>query len=216
MHRPAPLRLHFGSLVTAAASYLEARTNRGQWLVRIEDVDRPRCQPHSASQILSTLEAFGFVWDGPVVYQSERDSFYAAALERLGERVYACSCSRGEEPRRGCDPTTPVRSWRFASEHGENFVLRSATGGLYSYQLAVVDDEAQGVTHVVRGADLKSSTPRQVELQQALGTEGAKRSKQNSVPALEPSGASRQLWLALRFLGQAPSAELEGAPLDEI
>ncbi len=223
--------LHFGSLVAATASFLEARANCGEWLVRIEDVDRSRCRPHYASQILTTLEGFGFSWDGPVVYQSDRDEIYAAAIERLGDRVYACSCSRGEEHRRGCDLSKPVRSWRFSSVADEDFILRSATGGFYSYQLAVVvDDEAQGVTHVVRGADLESSTPRQAELQQALGyralaywhfplalgADGAKLSKQNAAPGIELEDASRQLWRALRFLGQSPPVEVEGAALGEI
>lgn len=90
--------LHFGSLVTATASYLDARANNGQWLLRIEDVDKTRAVPGAAEQILRTLEAFGFAWDGPVWMQSRRDAGYLAALERLAAQglLYACHCSRSQ------------------------------------------------------------------------------------------------------------------------
>ena len=90
--------LHFGSLVTAVGSYLQARSNRGRWLVRIEDIDPPREQPGAAADILRTLELFGFAWDGEVVYQSRRGEAYLAALERLAAAgmLYACTCSRKE------------------------------------------------------------------------------------------------------------------------
>lgn len=90
--------LHFGSLVTATASYLDARANNGQWLLRIEDVDKGRTVPGAADQILHTLEAFGFAWDGPVWMQSQRDAAYLAALEQLAARglLYPCQCSRSQ------------------------------------------------------------------------------------------------------------------------
>ncbi len=90
--------LHFGSLVTATASYLDARANNGQWLVRIEDVDKTRTVPGASDQILRTLEAFGFAWDGLVWVQSRRDEAYLAALERLAGQglLYACHCSRSQ------------------------------------------------------------------------------------------------------------------------
>lgn len=88
--------MHFGSLVTAIGSYLQARSHGGQWLVRIEDIDPPREQPGAAAGILRTLELFGFAWDGEVVYQSTRSDAYLAALEQLADAdlLYACNCSR--------------------------------------------------------------------------------------------------------------------------
>jgi glutamyl-Q tRNA(Asp) synthetase len=88
--------LHLGSLYTAAASYLDARAHGGRWLLRIEDLDRPREVPGSCGAIQSTLETFGFEWDGPVIFQSARRSLYADALDRLDEQglLFACSCSR--------------------------------------------------------------------------------------------------------------------------
>jgi len=90
--------LHFGSLVAAVGSFLEARTKGGEWLLRIEDVDVPRCSKAAADEILRTLEACGFAWDGEVVWQSRRTDAYAAALERLqvAGRVFACACTRRE------------------------------------------------------------------------------------------------------------------------
>lgn len=90
--------LHFGSLVAALGSYLDARAHGGEWLLRIEDVDRQRTQPGAADQILRTLEAFAFEWDGEVLVQSQRQDVYHAALQRLqaGGDVYPCACSRRE------------------------------------------------------------------------------------------------------------------------
>ena len=90
--------LHFGSLVAAVGSYLDARAHGGEWLVRIEDVDAPRSVPGAADGILHTLEGFGFGWDGEVVIQSQRLDLYHAALVRLqlSGDVYPCACSRSE------------------------------------------------------------------------------------------------------------------------
>lgn len=253
--------LHFGSLVAAVGSYLDARTQGGEWLVRMEDVDRPRNVPGAAEQILSTLEAFGFTWDGPVLWQSERDAAYGdvlAALRRDG-LAYPCACSRKEiadsarRPavdgglaypgtcRNGLPPGRAERAWRLRVDATEtafvdrlqgrvaqflepdvgDFVLRRADG-LFAYQLAVVvDDAAQGITDIVRGADLLDSTPRQLWLQRCLGypqpcyahlpvaanAAGEKLSKQTLAPALDAAGAATELVRALRFLGQP-------APLD--
>ena len=95
--------LHFGSLVTAVGSFLDIRSRRGQWLVRMEDLDRARERPGAASRILRTLEAFGFQWHGPVIYQSRRQEAYRAALDRLvyDGRVYGCGCSRRDIARQG-------------------------------------------------------------------------------------------------------------------
>lgn len=90
--------LHFGSLVAAVGSFLEARTRGGEWHLRIEDVDAPRCSPTAASAMLRALEAFGFAWDGELIWQSKRTPAYAAALEQLKttERVFPCACTRKE------------------------------------------------------------------------------------------------------------------------
>lgn len=90
--------LHFGSLVAAVGSYLDARCHGGEWLLRIEDVDTPRCSADDAKAILLTLEAFGFAWDGEVIWQSRRAKAYADALERLKRAglVFPCACTRRE------------------------------------------------------------------------------------------------------------------------
>ena len=98
-YAPSPTGpLHFGSLVTAVASYLEAKTQSGKWLLRMEDLDKPREMPGAADDILRTLESYGFEWDGEVVYQSQRSDLYQLYLDQLIEkhRVYPCNCSRRE------------------------------------------------------------------------------------------------------------------------
>lgn len=122
--------LHFGSLVAALGSYLEARARGGLWLVRMEDVDRPRCKPGHADAILRLLEAAGFEWDGPVMVQSTRSARYAEILERLKamDAVYPCGCTRAELDgaaegsdgapvypgtcRNGLPPGKTARAWR--------------------------------------------------------------------------------------------------------
>ena len=252
--------LHFGSLIAAAGSYLDARRNGGVWLVRIEDLDGPREAKGAADAILRTLERYGFEWDGTVMWQSRRGAAYAAALERL-ERygaVFPCACTRREvsdstlggasEPiypgtcRGGIPAGRRARAIRARVDHAVisfedrlqgrieqnlaeevgDFVVRRADG-LFAYQLAVVvDDFEQGITDVVRGADLLASTPRQMLLQRRMGypaprymhlpvavnRSGEKLSKQTLAPPLAPAEGSLQLWRALRFLGQEPPAEL--------
>ena len=90
--------LHFGSLVAAVGSYLEAKSKGGEWLLRIEDLDKPREMSGAADAILRVLDAFGFAWDGPVVYQSRRQALYRDALEELRRQgvVYHCGCTRRE------------------------------------------------------------------------------------------------------------------------
>jgi glutamyl-Q tRNA(Asp) synthetase len=88
--------LHFGSLVAALASWLDARAARGRWLLRIEDLDAPRTQPGAADDILRSLERLGLTWDGPVIYQSLRGAHYEAALRRLQPHTYWCGCTRRE------------------------------------------------------------------------------------------------------------------------
>ncbi|WP_025458285.1 tRNA glutamyl-Q(34) synthetase GluQRS [Neisseria polysaccharea] len=106
---PSPTGLlHIGSLLTAVASYADARSNGGKWLVRMEDLDPPREMSGAASHILHTLEAFGFEWDGEVAYQSRRYALYEETLCRLKTAglVYPCHCSRKDwqaGARRGAD-----------------------------------------------------------------------------------------------------------------
>lgn len=236
--------LHLGSLVAAAASYLDARSQGGEWLVRMEDVDEPRCSLEHAETILRQLEAYGFTWDGEVVYQSRRKLAYGAALDRLREagKVFGCSCTRKELGGGEFYPGTcrdgargEIRSWRLRVDDvpvvfhdrwlGErrevltesigDFVLLRADG-YFAYQLAVVvDDAEQGITDVVRGADLLGSTARQIFLQRALGVptprylhvpvvtdeQGAKLSKQTKASAIPMESPEVQLRAALRFLG---------------
>ena len=252
--------LHFGSLVAAVGSYLDAKFNDGQWVVRIEDLDRQREIKGAASHILHILEALGMEWDGQVVYQSQRLAHYQAALDELNQRdlIYSCVCSRKEIAdssivgingpiypgtcSRAPIFTKDVRALRVRTHHGPivfedflrglctqnlkqeigDFILRRADG-IYAYQLAVVvDDAQQGITHVVRGADLLDSTPRQIFLQQLLGYDiphymhlpvvinaaGEKLSKQTRAPAIELSCALTYLVQAMRFLGQNPPAEI--------
>lgn len=246
--------LHFGSLVAAVGSYLQARSRGGRWLVRIEDLDRPRTVPGAADGILRTLEAYGLHWDGEVWYQSARDEAYAAALEALRseQAVFPCGCTRqdvararaarGGGPaypgtcRQGLGPDRRARAWRVRTA-GErirfvdavqgpyeeeldqtcgDFVVRRADG-LFAYQLAVVvDDAAQGITEVVRGADLLESTPRQILLQRLLGlptpsylhlpvannAAEEKLSKQTGATPLDLRHPLPVLRRALGFLGQ--------------
>jgi glutamyl-Q tRNA(Asp) synthetase len=244
--------LHFGSLVAALASYLEARHQRGAWLLRIEDVDTTRARPDATRAILGTLESLGFRWDDTVIIQSERGAIYQQEIDRLGGWTYACGCSRkdvGDGPypgtcRNGIPAGKSARATRLRVNNEEicfddalqgrfcsrleqdlgDFVLYRSDLNLYSYQLAVVvDDELSGITHVVRGADLLDSTPRQIWLGRLLGYRplhylhvplatgpgGEKLSKQNLAPGIDTNDATRLLSDALEFLGQQrPPASL--------
>lgn len=259
--------LHFGSLIAAVGSYLEAKSHVGEWLLRMEDLDPPREQPGAADAILRALEACGMAWDGEPTYQSERGGAYAAALARLQSQglVYPCACSRREIAdsglrgdgaliypgtcRNGIAAAKTPRAWRVRVEDGPiefddplqgrishnlaaevgDFVLRRADG-LYAYQLAVVVDDAdQGITDVVRGADLLDSTSRQIYLQRllalptpsylhlpvAVNAAGEKLSKQTLAPALDAHRPVPALAQVMDFLGQAPPAHLRRATLAE-
>lgn len=260
--------LHHGSLVSALASYLDARAHDGDWLIRIEDVDAPRTVPGAAEDILATLDAYGMRTMHPVVWQSQRDRAYKDAFEHLdGTRLlYPCGCTRKDiaealahQQQAHARNTTlaypgtcrdglqggVARAWRLrvpAETECESFIdrwqgaqmqnlgaevgdfaLRRADG-LWAYQLAVVVDDADaGITHIVRGADLLDSTPRQIYLQRCLGLPtprylhvplltnevGEKLSKQNGATALPRSqeGILAALHAAAAFLGmrvQAP------------
>ena len=236
--------LHAGSLVAALASWLDARAHGGRWLLRIEDVDTPRCVPGADATIVAQLAACGLRPDEAPLYQSTRGALYEAALQQLinQSRAYPCGCTRQDialaqaaaghlRQRHGelVYPGTcrhglqgqPARAWRFLTQAGTlhwtdrrlgpqsqdvqqqvgDFALRRADG-LWAYQLAVVvDDAAQGVSHVVRGQDLADNTARQIQLQAALGlptprylhtplvlgANGEKLSKQNGAAPLDLS-----------------------------
>ncbi len=259
--------LHFGSLVAALGSYLDARHHQGEWLLRMEDLDPPREVAGAGDRILKTLEAFGLEWDGPVVYQSRRAVLYEDALAQLEQagQLYGCACTRREiadsaiDPdnsrvypgtcRAGLPPGRAARTLRVRVHDNSitltdtlqgqvqqrlgqavgDFILRR-TGGLFAYQLAVVvDDAEQEITHVVRGADLLDSTPRQVYLQQlleyptpdylhlpmAVDTRQDKLSKQTCAPAIDEQQRTATLCQALDFLGQPlPDTASDASPAE--
>jgi glutamyl-Q tRNA(Asp) synthetase len=313
--------LHFGSLVAAVGSYLDAKHHQGKWLVRIEDLDTSRTVKGTADEILGTLEAYGLHWDEEIIYQSQRTVAYEEAFHRLKEAgaVYPCACSRKEiadsalygidgqiypgSCRNGLPSGKTARAWRVRTDHqllppcrgGErsegaigmgveqqenkvstptlalplqgggdvapngslgpsnegiiefndalqgritqhlereigDFVVNRADG-LFAYQLAVVvDDAAQGITHVVRGADLFYSTPRQIYLQRLLGlptpaymhlpvavnAQGEKLSKQTHAQPVENSNAASTLFDALVFLRQQPPVALRLSKVEHI
>jgi glutamyl-Q tRNA(Asp) synthetase len=212
---PSPTgHLHFGSLVAAVASYLDARSQDGKWLVRMEDLDTPRVVPGSASDILRTLERFGFEWDGPVLYQSTRLDAYREALDQLRQSGFVYSVFV---------PANNASRWIVRFSEDDFTVLRS--DGFFAYQLAVVVDDAfQQITDVVRGADLEDSTPRQLHLQKLLGLpspryrhvpvvtneRGEKLSKQTLAPGLDINVAPDLLAKALHFLGQSVDPNATG------
>lgn len=252
--------LHLGSLVTALASWLDAHAHGGDWLVRIEDIDYPRCVKGADFDILQTLERLGLRPDEAPEWQSRHESLYADALRRLDAsgQLYPCGCSRKEIAdslvhvrerhqtlgypgtcRNGLHGKLP-RAWRVRVPDGPaaticfddrwqgrqcqdlekelgDFVLRRADG-LWAYQLAVVvDDAAQGITHIVRGSDLLDSTPRQIHLQHLLGlptpsylhvpvvvnADGEKLSKQSGAQAIDTAAPLDALRVAGAHLGIA-------------
>jgi glutamyl-Q tRNA(Asp) synthetase len=249
---------HPGTLVAAVASYLQARTHKGEWLLRIEDVDTTRRVAGADDTMLRTLDKFGFEWDGEVIRQSKRSAYYEQALEQLDAAglVFPCTCSRKllaqtaveqsgiypgtcrskklpfphEHAVRVRVPDTSVSfddaiigeyQQSLATECGDFVVKRR--DGLFAYQLAVVvDDALQGVTEIVRGADLLDSTPRQIFLQQRLNYsrprylhlplmldhEGRKLSKSEGSAELNPDRPVKSLHAALDHLGQQPPANL--------
>lgn len=261
--------LHFGSLVAALGSFLDARAHGGQWLLRIEDLDPPREQPGAADAILHSLDAHGLYWDSAVLYQHDRLEAYAVAAQKLQQAgwAYPCACSRREivdSGLRGLEgpvypgtcrnslptgkvaralrlrvPDTAVFEFEdalqgtlhqdLAREIGD-FVIRRADCQ-FAYQLAVVMDDAfQGITQVVRGADLLLSTPRQIYLQRRLGlptpfymhlpvavnAAGEKLSKQTGALPLDDTQPAANLFIALAFLHQSPPPQLQHSPAPEL
>ena len=260
---PSPTgALHFGSLIAAVGSYLEAKSHNGKWLVRIENLDKPREIPAASHEIFRALEILGMEWDHEVIYQDQRKDTYENIPTILNKRglTYSCTCTRKEiadssitgisgqiyagtcrnnvqnKDRPGAvriktdnniiefeDSLHGLISQRLESETGD-FILRRSDG-IYAYQLAVVaDDATQGITNVVRGADLLDSTPRQIYLQKLLGystptymhlpvavnNQGEKLSKQTKATLLDISNPVKQLVEAVNFLGQESPIELLG------
>ena len=189
--------LHFGSIIAALGSYLDARHRDGEWLVRIDDIDGPRAAAGAADSILADLERLGFEWHGEVCYQSTRNDRYREGLERLrlAGWTFPCGCSRRDYAdvypgtcRNGLAPGKRARTRRMRvadvrielddaiqgrssqrlDESPGDFVIRRADG-IFAYHLAAVVDDAEfGITDIVRGADLLDSTPRQIHLQNCL------------------------------------------------
>ncbi|WPP00610.1 tRNA glutamyl-Q(34) synthetase GluQRS [Pseudomonas sp. HR96] len=253
--------LHFGSLVAALASWLDARAASGRWLVRMEDLDPPREVAGAQAGILQALENYGLHWDGEIAYQSARHAAYEAVIQRLFQQglAYACTCSRKQlEGSNGIYPGTcrnaghspenaairvrvPELAYHFLDRvqgrfeqhlgrEAGDFVIRRRDG-FYAYQLAVVLDDAwQGVTNIVRGADLLDSTPRQLYLQELLGLaqprylhvplitqpDGHKLGKRYRSPPLQAEQAAPLLWRALRALGQIAPDDLRAASVDDV
>lgn len=238
-------------MLAALGSWLLARQAGGEWLLRIEDLDPPREVAGAAASQLGALARFGLQHDGAVISQSQRSALYGASLDQLiaDGLAFECHCSRAELATTGgihrrCvaasqrpDPSIRLHvadgceisfddlvhghvCQRVDREVGD-FVLRRADG-LWAYQLAVVvDDAAQAITHVVRGADLLDSTPRQILLQRALGLptpnyahlplmldmDGQKLSKSDAalpVDEGDPLATLHSLWCCL---GQAPLSD---------
>ncbi|HFZ8995086.1 TPA: tRNA glutamyl-Q(34) synthetase GluQRS [Citrobacter freundii] len=259
---PSPSgELHFGSLIAALGSYLQARAQNGIWRVRIEDIDPPREVPGAADTILRQLEHYGLHWDGEVLWQSRRHDAYREALAWLYDRglSYYCTCSRARiqsiggiydghcrdlqhgpagaavrikqsssvtqftDLLRGTIKVNPALA-------GEDFIIHRRDG-LFAYNLAVVvDDHFQGVTEIVRGADLIEPTVRQISLYRqfgwrepdylhlplALNEQGAKLSKQNHAPALPANDPRPILINALRFLGQPVDIIWQDVSVEEL
>ncbi|MCY4473018.1 MAG: tRNA glutamyl-Q(34) synthetase GluQRS [Kistimonas sp.] len=252
--------LHQGSLLTALASWLDARCTSGQWLVRMEDLDRPREMPGARGLILKALERHGLNWDGDVLYQTDRLAAYTRAVSLLKDEgwLYPCTCSRrqllglsvypGWCRAAPCAPGAPqALRFRVSDQHyclndriqglerfhledsGDFVVVRR--DGVFAYQLAVVvDDQDQGVTHVVRGIDLMTSTPRQKALQSALGyrtlsyahlpvvvnRQGEKLSKQNRAQPLSLTEPRPAVVQALKALGLPVDDHVSASSLPEI
>ena len=239
--------LHFGSLITAVASYCDAKANQGTWLVRIEDTDIPRIYPGSEEHILRAMDAFQLEPDAEIIFQKDRLDIYEDVIQQVRQQglVYACQCTRKmlgsnhiyQDTCRDLGLAFEHQAIRLKVEDVEicfedrlqgrhcselkkdlgDFVLKRRDG-IINYQLAVVvDDYLQGMTHVVRGADLLDNTERQIYLGQLLGypqlsymhlplamnDQGQKLSKQNLAQALDLIQAPQLLKQALQALHQA-------------
>jgi len=245
---PSPSgQLHFGSLVTALASFLDARHHNGKWLVRMEDIDQPRCIDGVDSDILRTLECHGLTWDSEVLYQHQEHDRYEAKLNELlnHNQAYYCACTRkkiraaGRHNNSYCrslqlgnnTPNTAIRlkldttltsfddgimGLTSPSTKQPEDVIIKRSDRLFSYNFVVaLDDDYQGVTHVVRGADLLEVTPLQQCIYQVLSchvpeyshipvasiSPGRKLSKQNHAAPVNNQQVLTNLLKALTYLG---------------
>jgi glutamyl-Q tRNA(Asp) synthetase len=258
--------LHFGSLVAALGSYFQAKSQQGEWLVRIEDLDPPREMIGASILILDALQAFGLMWDREVIYQSQRHDYYQRQIDQwiASGEAYYCQCSRKQIQQAGGYYTGLCRHLGLAAyspknRHcsirinmqqpvnrfidikqgeihiphqlaNEDFIIKRRDG-LFAYNLAVVlDDIAQGVTQVVRGADLIEPTGRQISLYKmlnkkpvsylhlplAMDKNGNKLSKQNHAKAIDINNPVPTLLQAMRFLGFTLPHDIGSATCSEI
>lgn len=249
--------LHFGSLVAAVASYLDARSQQGLWYLRIEDLDPARESVSAPNEIIQQLELHGLHWDGDILYQSERLDSYEQARDQLilHQYLYPCTCSRKETDRiysgrcrnKTIGDLSQPHSLRFHINESEltiqdrlfgqlqwtkhrdmgDFIVRRKDG-LDAYQLAVVvDDIYQGITDILRGADLINSTPLQASLFKALrkpcprychipvvlAADGRKLSKQAFAEPISSMAAVENIRRALNFLDQK---NIQGKSVNEL
>lgn len=193
---PSPSgRLHFGSVVAALGSYLRAKSLNGKWLIRIEDLDTPRCPPETTDIILQELDALGLKSDGEILIQSHRKKIYEQALRTLLDerQAFFCTCTRAQLTKRPCHcyletkENLPHASIRFKPLRGyapsfhdelqgdikvnlpDKFITLKRSDGIIAYNLACVTDDALcNVTEIVRGSDLIDVTPIQISLFKAL------------------------------------------------
>ncbi len=247
--------LHFGSLIAALGSWIDARHHEGEWLVRIEDIDPPREIEGAADHILNTLEKYGLYWDRSVFYQSSQLINYQQIVDAFQKEdiVYPCTCTRKKIRLTGGIYNNHCRELNHCNNElhsirlkinepivhfedcfqgscktnqqnaREDFILKRKDG-LFAYMLAVVvDDIQQGITHVIRGADLLETTTQQLYLFKLLAAkppvyghlplavdhQGQKLSKQNHASAISEDDISKILWQALKFLKQNPEPLLK-------
>ncbi|WP_236102331.1 tRNA glutamyl-Q(34) synthetase GluQRS [Methylotetracoccus oryzae] len=257
--------LHLGSLYTALASFLQAKSQGGQWMLRIDDIDPQRSRASAADAILRTLESFGLLWDGEVAFQSRNTGRYAEALTQLQAMslLFPCTCSRksltadadsavyaGHCRSKTLDGTEGAFALRIraadttvsfvdrlqgpfeqnlAADVGD-FVVRRRDGVVAYHLATVLDDHEAGITDVMRGIDLLSSTPRQIYLQRLLGLfspaychvpvlvdhQGRKLSKSTRATAVDLRSPGPTLHRLLCWLNQTPPAELAREPVGVI
>lgn len=255
--------VHYGTLVAAVGSYLQAKKNNGSWIIRMEDVDTLRNVDGADTDILNTLETFGFEWDEKILYQTQQTNYYEQVLESLISQsmVFPCLCSRKKlalEKNKIYPGTCRHRSIPEHQDHAlriltndiniefqdcvmgkqsqnikqqcGDFIIKRRDG-LFAYQLAVVvDDAMQGITEIVRGADLLESTPRQIYLQQLLNYStpeychlpivvdkvGNKISKTGGAVKVDVKNKEKLLISTLNFLGQQAPDELYKSHINDI
>jgi glutamyl-Q tRNA(Asp) synthetase len=261
---PSPTgAVHYGTLIAAVGSYLQAKRNSGKWFLRIDDIDIARKIEGADADIIKTLEAFGFEWDGEIIHQSAQTKHYQQSLEQLIAQslVFPCLCSRKQLAESGSSiypgtcrnrqlPEKKQHALRVLAKNIDigftdavmgkqrqniktqcgDFILRRRDH-LFAYQLAiVVDDAMQGITEVVRGADLLMSTPRQIYLQQllhyptpgychlplAVDAAGNKISKSEGATKVSINNREQLLLSVLDFLGQQPPTELIESSINDI